>query len=144
MNDAGASKAALQTTQPTRVLVLSGGVGGAKLALGLARVLPPGTLTIIANTGDDFEHFGLHVSPDIDTLTYALADLQNEETGWGRREWSFMTALKQLGVRRGSNLVTAILPSTSSGRDACARGSFCRQLPRISSGRWGYRAGYFR
>jgi LPPG:FO 2-phospho-L-lactate transferase len=99
MNDAGASKAALQTTQPTRVLVLSGGVGGAKLALGLARVLPPGTLTIIANTGDDFEHLGLHVSPDIDTLTYALADLQNEETGWGRREetWSFMTALKQLG-----------------------------------------------
>jgi LPPG:FO 2-phospho-L-lactate transferase len=81
------------------VLALSGGVGGAKLACGLARVLPPGALTTVANTGDDFEHFGLHISPDIDTLTYALAGLQNEQTGWGRSDetWSFMTALGDLG-----------------------------------------------
>ena len=58
-----------------KVAALSGGVGGAKLALGLARVLAPGALTVIANTGDDFRHLGLAISPDIDTLTYVLADL---------------------------------------------------------------------
>jgi LPPG:FO 2-phospho-L-lactate transferase len=81
------------------VLALSGGVGGAKLALGLARVLPPGALTVVANTGDDFEHLGLHISPDIDTLIYTLAGVQNRETGWGRDEetWSFMAALAELG-----------------------------------------------
>src|SRR5947209_12342646 len=81
------------------VLALSGGVGGAKLALGLARVLPPGTLTVVANTGDDFEHLGLHIAPDIDTLTYVLAGLDTPPTGWGRRDetWSFMAALAELG-----------------------------------------------
>lgn len=82
------------------VLALSGGVGGAKLALGLARVLPPGRLTVVANTGDDFEHLGLSISPDIDTLVYALSGLDNPETGWGRRDetWSFMAALGELGA----------------------------------------------
>lgn len=81
------------------VLALSGGVGGAKLVCGLARVLPPGVLTTVGNTGDDFEHLGLHISPDIDTLTYALAGLQNKQTGWGRCDetWSFMKALGDLG-----------------------------------------------
>jgi LPPG:FO 2-phospho-L-lactate transferase len=81
------------------VLALSGGVGGAKLALGLARVLPPGHLTVVANTGDDFEHLGLHIAPDLDTLTYVLAGLDNPQTGWGRRDetWSFMAALAELG-----------------------------------------------
>jgi LPPG:FO 2-phospho-L-lactate transferase len=82
-----------------RVLALSGGVGGAKLALGLRNVAPAGKLTIVANTGDDFEHLGLHVSPDIDTLLYTLAGLDNPETGWGRRDetWTFMAALAGLG-----------------------------------------------
>jgi LPPG:FO 2-phospho-L-lactate transferase len=82
-----------------RVLALSGGIGGAKLALGLYRVLPPGRLTIIANTGDDFEHLGLSISPDLDTLLYTLAGLDNPATGWGRRDetWSFMAALESLG-----------------------------------------------
>jgi LPPG:FO 2-phospho-L-lactate transferase len=66
-----------------RVVVLVGGVGGAKLALGLARALPPGALKIIVNTADDFEHLGLHVSPDVDTLMYTLAGLQNPQFGWG-------------------------------------------------------------
>lgn len=81
------------------VLALSGGVGGAKLALGLARVLSPGALTVVANTGDDFEHLGFHISPDIDTLIYTLAGIQNPETGWGRADetWSFMGALGELG-----------------------------------------------
>jgi LPPG:FO 2-phospho-L-lactate transferase len=82
-----------------RVLALSGGVGGAKLALGLNRIVPAGKLTVVANTGDDFEHLGLHVSPDVDTLLYTLAGLDNPETGWGRRDetWTFMAALAALG-----------------------------------------------
>ncbi len=81
------------------VLALSGGVGGAKLALGLSRVLPGEELTIVANTGDDFEHLGLSISPDIDTLVYTLAGLANPELGWGRRDetWSFMETLATLG-----------------------------------------------
>jgi LPPG:FO 2-phospho-L-lactate transferase len=81
------------------VLALSGGVGGAKLALGLCRILPPDTLTIVANTGDDFEHLGLAISPDLDTLLYTLSGNDNPELGWGRRgeTWNFMTALEALG-----------------------------------------------
>ncbi len=81
------------------VLALSGGIGGAKLALGLYRVLPSGELTVVANTGDDFEHLGLAISPDIDTLLYTLAGLDNPELGWGRRNetWTFMAALEALG-----------------------------------------------
>ena len=81
------------------VVALSGGVGGAKLALGLSRVLPAGELLVVANTGDDFEHLGLSISPDIDTLTYVLAGLDNPVTGWGRRDetWSFMDSIGALG-----------------------------------------------
>jgi LPPG:FO 2-phospho-L-lactate transferase len=88
-----------ESTKRDRVLALSGGVGGAKLALGLRNVVPAGKLTIAANTGDDFEHLGLHVSPDVDTLLYTLAGLDNPETGWGRRDetWTFMAALAGLG-----------------------------------------------
>ena len=81
-------------------VALSGGVGGAKLALGLCDVLEdPGLLTVVANTGDDFDHLGLRVCPDLDTLTYTLAGLANEETGWGRAGESgvFMEALGALG-----------------------------------------------
>lgn len=83
----------------TRVAALCGGVGGAKLADGLLRVLPPDTLGLIVNTGDDFEHLGLHVSPDIDTVVYTLSGLANPATGWGRRDesWNFMQALQALG-----------------------------------------------
>jgi LPPG:FO 2-phospho-L-lactate transferase len=81
------------------VLALSGGIGGAKLALGLYRTLSPRALTVVANTGDDFEHLGLSVSPDLDTLLYTLAGIDNPETGWGRRDetWTFMAALESLG-----------------------------------------------
>jgi LPPG:FO 2-phospho-L-lactate transferase len=82
-----------------RVLALSGGIGGAKLALGLYRVLPPDALVVVANTGDDFEHLGLRISPDIDTVLYTLAGIDNPELGWGRRDetWTFMAALETLG-----------------------------------------------
>ena len=83
----------------TRVVALSGGVGGAKLVLGLCRHLPGEQVSVVTNTGDDFEHLGLHVAPDIDTVMYTLSGLNNQDTGWGRagETWSFMTALEQLG-----------------------------------------------
>ena len=83
-----------------RVLALSGGVGGAKLARGLARVLPPMSLTVICNSGDDFEHLGLRICPDLDSVVYALAGLADRERGWGRagESWEFMGALGALGA----------------------------------------------
>lgn len=82
------------------VVALSGGVGGAKLAHGLAMALSPAELTIIVNTGDDFRHLGLHISPDLDSVMYALAGLSDPVRGWGRREetWTFMAALRSLGA----------------------------------------------
>jgi LPPG:FO 2-phospho-L-lactate transferase len=67
-----------------RVALLSGGVGGARFARGLADALAPGELTVIGNVGDDVEVLGLHVSPDLDSLLYTLAGLNDEERGWGR------------------------------------------------------------
>ncbi len=80
-------------------LALTGGIGGAKLALGLAQVLGPREIIFVVNTGDDFEHLGLRICPDIDTLTYTLAGVVNTKTGWGRsnESWNFMAALEQLG-----------------------------------------------
>ena len=75
----------MTTDSPSpRVVCLAGGVGGARLADGLARVLPPDRLTIVVNTGDDFRHLGLTICPDLDTVTYTLAGVSNDETGWGR------------------------------------------------------------
>lgn len=81
------------------ILVLTGGVGGAKLALGMARLLGPSEVTFCVNTGDDFEHLGLHVSPDVDTLTYTLAGLSHPEQGWGLADESFraLDRIDQLG-----------------------------------------------
>lgn len=81
------------------VIALTGGVGGAKLCLGLADHLPSGRLACVVNTADDFVHLGLHVSPDLDTLLYTLAGCANTELGWGRQEetWTFMQVLGQLG-----------------------------------------------
>ena len=83
----------------TLVVALSGGIGGAKLALGLARIMPPADLLVVANTADDFEHLGLAISPDLDTLMYTLAGLDDPQRGWGRRDetWTFMAALAALG-----------------------------------------------
>lgn len=83
----------------TQVLALSGGIGGAKLAEGLQRALFPGELTVAVNTGDDFEHLGLAISPDLDTMIYTLAGMQNPELGWGRanESWNFMAEIERLG-----------------------------------------------
>jgi LPPG:FO 2-phospho-L-lactate transferase len=82
------------------VLALAGGVGGAKLAVGLARILKPDALKIVVNTGDDETFYGLHISPDIDTVTYSLAGLANPETGWGFAGDTFnaLETLKTLGA----------------------------------------------
>jgi len=81
------------------VVALSGGVGGAKLAHGLSLALAADELTIIVNTGDDFRHLGLHISPDIDSVVYALSGRADTLRGWGRRDetWTFMSALRELG-----------------------------------------------
>jgi LPPG:FO 2-phospho-L-lactate transferase len=82
-----------------KIAAITGGIGGAKLSLGLYRVLPPDSLTLIVNTGDDFEHLGLMICPDLDTTLYTLAGLANPELGWGRRDesWNFMQTLESLG-----------------------------------------------
>jgi LPPG:FO 2-phospho-L-lactate transferase len=81
------------------ILALAGGVGGAKLARGLADILPAGQLSIVVNTGDDFEHLGLHISPDLDTVMYTLAGMNDPVQGWGidGETWNFMQALERLG-----------------------------------------------
>lgn len=82
-----------------RIVALAGGVGGAKLAHGLAQILPPEDLTVIVNTGDDFEHLGLYICPDLDTVCYTLAGLANPETGWGRvnETWNTIANIEKLG-----------------------------------------------
>ena len=72
-----------------KITALAGGVGGAKLAHGFSKLLSPQEFTVIVNTGDDFEHFGLYISPDIDTVCYTVGDISNLSTGWGRRNETF-------------------------------------------------------
>jgi LPPG:FO 2-phospho-L-lactate transferase len=120
------------------VVALSGGIGGAKLALGLNRILPPGSLVLVANTGDDFTHLGLEISPDLDTLLYTLAGIDNPETGWGRRgeTWSFMAALERFGGETWFRLGDGDLAIHVERTRRLARGEslsaitseFCRRL----------------
>lgn len=81
------------------VVCLAGGVGGAKLAAGLAQLLPPQSLTVVVNTGDDFRHFNLLICPDLDTVMYTLADVANAQTGWGRsgESWRVLAEVARLG-----------------------------------------------
>jgi LPPG:FO 2-phospho-L-lactate transferase len=82
-----------------KIVALAGGVGGAKLAHGLAQILAPEDLTVIVNTGDDFEHLGMYICPDLDTVCYTLAGLANPETGWGRvnETWNTISNIEKLG-----------------------------------------------
>jgi LPPG:FO 2-phospho-L-lactate transferase len=128
------------------IVALSGGIGGAKLVLGLSRVLPPEDLLVVANTGDDFEHLGLSISPDIDTVMYTLSGLANQDLGWGRRDetWSFMETLSAIGgedwFRLGDRDLAVHVERTrrlhagetltAITADLCARlGVACRVLP---------------
>lgn len=96
----------MNSIQGLKVAALAGGVGGAKLADGLAQVLPAENLSVIVNIGDDFEHLGLYICPDLDTVCYNLAGLENPETGWGRanESWHAMHSLRQLGAESWFNL----------------------------------------
>jgi LPPG:FO 2-phospho-L-lactate transferase len=81
------------------MLALAGGVGGAKLAAGLAACVPPDELLVVVNTADDFLHFGLHIAPDVDTVMYWLAGCNDPAQGWGiaNDTWNCMSALEALG-----------------------------------------------
>lgn len=87
------------TEYKMKIVALAGGVGGAKFAHGLAQILPPEDLTVIVNTGDDFEHYGLCICPDLDTVCYTLAGMANPETGWGRvnETWNVIENATKLG-----------------------------------------------
>lgn len=89
-----------------QTIILSGGVGGAKLVLGMSHILAPEQLTVVTNTGDDFDHYGLRICPDTDTALYTLSGLSDQEKGWGRAEetWRFMQAIKDLGGEDWFNL----------------------------------------
>ena len=88
------------------IVCLAGGVGGAKLADGLAQIVSPQHLTVIINTGDDFQYLGLTICPDLDTVTYTLGGVANPQTGWGRlgESWAAVEEVRRLGGPAWFNL----------------------------------------
>ncbi|MDG1430680.1 MAG: 2-phospho-L-lactate transferase [Paracoccaceae bacterium] len=107
-----------------KVVTLSGGVGGAKLVQGLSHVVAGADLIVACNTGDDFDHLGLRVCPDIDSVLYALGGLSDQERGWGRRDetWTFMAALKGIGGPDWFNLGDGDLATHVVRTDALRQG----------------------
>lgn len=123
------------------IVALAGGVGGAKLAVGLAAVLPPGELTIVVNTGDDFEHLGFTICPDLDTVMYTLAHANNTKTGWGRagEGWRFMQEMRRLGGPDWFQLGDRDLAVHVLRREALARGEPLSKVTRDLARRFGIR-----
>src|SRR3569833_1021779 len=117
-----------------KILALAGGVGGAKLALGLAHTLPAAELTVAVNTADDFEHLGLSICPDLDTVMYTLGGVANPETGWGRRDepWTVMEALGVIGgetwFRLGDKVLATHIERTRRLRAVESLSSVMRDL----------------
>jgi LPPG:FO 2-phospho-L-lactate transferase len=122
-----------------KIVALAGGVGGAKLAHGLAQVLPPGDLTVIVNTGDDFEHFGLTICPDLDTVCYTLAGLANPDTGWGREDetWQAIENAKRLGGPDWFNLGDQDLGTHLERTRRLSEGQRLSQITRAFCRAWG-------
>ena len=122
-----------------KILAVTGGVGGAKLCLGLAHLLNPEQLAFAVNIGDDFEHFGLHISPDIDTLTYTLSGLSNREQGWGREgeTWHFIEAMRTLGGDAWFNLGDADLAMHVFRTEGLKRGQTLSEVTATIAGRLG-------
>src|ERR1700712_3699792 len=124
------------------IIALSGGVGGAKLALGLSRIMPPEDLLVVVNTGNVFEHLGLSISPDIDTVAYTLSGLAKRELGWGRHDetWSFMQTMEALGgdtwFRLGDRDVALHVERTRRLRDgetlSAVTADLCRRMGILS------------
>ena len=125
-----------------KVTVLTGGVGGAKLVLGLTAILPADRITAIVNTGDDFVHLELPISPDIDTLLYTLAGKSDLERGWGRggETWSFMAAVRELGGPDWFNLGDGDLALHVLRLAAFARGDSLSQVTAAFARAWGLAA----
>ena len=115
------------------ILAITGGVGGAKLALGLSEILHPGHLAISVNTGDDFEHLGLPISPDLDTLMYTLAGIADPEKGWGieNETWNFMQATKQLGGESWFNLGDKDMATHIRRRELISQGKTLTETTQI-------------
>ncbi len=123
------------------IVALAGGVGGAKLAVGLAAVLPPGELAIVVNTGDDFEHLGFTICPDLDTVMYTLAGVNNTRTGWGRASegWRFMAEMKRLGSPDWFQLGDRDLAVHVLRREALLRGEPLSKITQYLAARFGIR-----
>lgn len=124
-----------------KILALAGGVGGTKLAHGLAQILPPENLTVIVNTGDDFEHYGLYISPDLDTVCYTLAGLANPETGWGRMDesWQAVENARRLGGPDWFNLGDRDLGTHLERTRRLKAGQTLSQITRDFCTAWGVR-----
>ena len=122
-----------------KITALAGGVGGAKLAHGLSLVLPPEDLTIIVNTGDDFEHLGLFISPDLDTVCYTLGGLANPETGWGRmnESWNAFANIERLGGPAWFRLGDSDLATHLERTRRLKEGKSLSQITREFCGAWG-------
>ena len=121
------------------IVVLTGGVGGAKLVLGLIHAVDPARVTAIVNTGDDFRHLGLHISPDIDTLLYTLSGKANAAQGWGREgeSWAFLSALKELGGEDWFQLGDMDVALHVLRTAMLARGESLTAITAHVAGRWG-------
>ena len=121
------------------IVALAGGVGGGRMAAGLAAVLPPKELTIVVNTGDDFEHMGFTICPDLDSVMYAVAGVNNPQTGWGRagETWQFMEEIKRLGGEGWFNLGDRDLAVHVLRREALARGEPLSRVTRDLATRFG-------
>lgn len=123
----------------SRVAVLTGGVGGAKLLLGLTHAMPARDITAIVNTSDDFRHLGLHISPDVDTLLYTLSGKANHAQGWGREgeSWDFMAALRELGGEDWFQLGDGDLALHVLRSERLARGESLSDITRVFAKAWG-------
>lgn len=123
------------------IVALAGGVGGARLALGLAAVLPPHRCMFVVNTGDDFEHLGFAISPDLDTVMYTLAGVNNARTGWGRADetWNFMETLQMLGGEAWFRLGDRDLALHVMRTMALQRDALLSEITRMLANRFGIR-----
>jgi LPPG:FO 2-phospho-L-lactate transferase len=123
------------------IVALAGGVGGARLAAGLATVLPSRSVSFVVNTGDDFEHLGLSICPDLDTVMYTLAGVNDSKQGWGRASetWNFMSALTELGGEHWFRLGDRDLAVHVLRTTALAKGDTLAEVTRMLCRRFGIR-----
>lgn len=131
----------MDSVKKMKIVALAGGVGGAKLAQGLAQIMSPENLTVIVNTGDDFEHYGLYISPDLDTVCYTLAGLENPATGWGRLDetWHAFENAKKLGGPEWFNLGDQDLGTHLERTRRLKSGQTLSQVTRDFCEAWGIR-----